>query len=335
MFRLCFQWGIGVCVVAAVAIFSARLAGEARPRDWLAFAAYSDAPLMQVFAVDLSARLVMSVMPQRNSCSAEAPDWSGDGRLVFVQSCDGNMRMMLLDFGTARLDPLVEGSFDLENPVWSSDGRIAVGLRESGLSELYIVDPATRHLSHVASSTNIYGAAAWSNDGRLAFSAWPDSGYRVYVREVDGSVKNVKWSNSNLPAWSSDGRLAYAQWNPTAFDNAVYVRDAAGDVKVADFNIFNDVISWSPNGQLTVVINADSQNRDIALLDPLTGGITPLVQHPAQDVGARWSRDGRFLAFVSNRARADDYSVYVLNVATGEIMGVSGGLSVMYAPVWA
>lgn len=328
MVRILLRLMLTLGFMSVTLVTAARAGGHLRSRDWLAFTALSENG-SQVYIVDLPARVVLNIPPAK-LCSELDPAWSQDGRLVFLQSCnDLYYDIVILDPLAAQTTNFLNDRFNVAAPVWSADGRIAFGSQQTGVFQLYIGDPLTGSASHVPNSANVYGAPVWSPDGRLAFTAWPDANYRVYVRDSNGTVNYVKWSNSNLPAWSDDGRLAYVQWNPTAFANAVFVDER----KIAEVNIFNDAISWSPDGKITLVLNADGQNRDIALLDPDTGVVSSLVQHPADERSPRWSPDGRRLAFLSNRDGV--FGVYVLDVATGVVERVSAGLTVVDAPAWA
>jgi Tol biopolymer transport system component len=89
------------------------------------------------------------------------------------------------------------------------------------------------------------------------------------------------------------------------------------------------------NGAIAVSLGPD---QDVVLLDPQTGASTQLVERHAggqeASLAMAWSPDGSRLAF-TDRREDGSVGVFVLEVASGDRVHVSGGLSDGDDPAWS
>ncbi|MDD8017662.1 MAG: S9 family peptidase [Bacteroidota bacterium] len=95
----------------------------------------------------------------------------------------------------------------------------------------------------------------------------------------------------------------------------------------------------SPNGKsvafvVTVVDKANNKtNSDIWLIPAAGGEAKQLTNSPKHDRHPRWSPDGKFIAFESNRNGS--YQIYLLNVATAETKQVTNIFSEANGAIWS
>lgn len=194
---------------------------------------------------------------------------------------------------------------------------------------------------------------AWSPDGRwLAFiardlgSSTPDL-YRLALIDRQGDpaqLERLTRDNTieSWPAYSPDGtRIVYVA------DMSLIALQKPVDLRVLDLttrqilpltsngaNLIEAAPDWSPDGQ-TIVFQArtaDSQNSDIYQV-PATGG-TPelLITSDADDIQPRFSPDGRYLVFSSNRT--GNWDVFIYEFATQTLYQVTTGVQTDVANDW-
>lgn len=330
-----------VCVAAVMLIVSARVLGEQRPRDWIAFLV---APVLDrsLYVVDVALNFRLNVSQISDpTCSESHPTWSHDGRLAFIRHCDDTVDITIVDFVSGQISHFAENaSFVLYgSPSWSSDGQIVFVVQESryvNQSEVRVGDPRSGWIN-VVHRTPASTEPQWSNDGRLAFAAPMSLGNLntkiLFIRDVDGTVNRVTppLSGLDLIGWSMDGaRLAYAYGRRQggAFIDVLDV--SAGDViAVVPFDGSLNPIGWSPDGRLTLT-DQSSGSREIVAIDlrsgekaQLTNGTQIFENFP------QWSSDGQLTFLAYNR---DGRLGVYINQANGQPVQVSGHLEVIAFP---
>jgi serine/threonine-protein kinase len=141
------------------------------------------------------------------------------------------------------------------------------------------------------------------------------------------------------PSWTPDGKALTFGWSPFAPDGAsrasIYTQPLDATTlphplvvpPLTDFFPYD----WSPDGRLFAYGKLTS-NFDILAISPEARGTTPLVASASNEISARFSPNGRWLAYVSDESGRKE--VYVRHVSRdGGRMQVSrdGGIE----PVWA
>src|SRR2546426_7708116 len=210
------------------------------------------------------------------------------------------MELMLVDVGSGGVAALPSGGAVKVEPRWSPDGMRLAWVSTAGTGHF---------LLH----------AAQVRDGRLAE-------IRTVVVDRKSAVPRYYYSpfdHGINPAWTPDGKsIVFVSNREVAHGTGDIVRTSA-DGAGSPETIRREETSWqarpdvSPDGtRLVYASYLGGQWHQLWLL-PLSGGYPiPLTYGEFDNVGPRWSRDGRRIAFISNRTGAT--SLWVVDVVSGE-----------------
>lgn len=199
-------------------------------------------------------------------------------------------------------------------------------------------------------------ATALPNTGvqTLYFVSPSNPGNRVPILEINSSTSLNVFLAKNGEA------LAYVKKDDNFRGNGLYIMDLSsgfsarmlpGDNPLVQRGIIVDP-DWSPDGSQLAVTVATGYDLDIFLYAKDGSGRANITEHGAFDFWPRWSPDGRFLAFVSDRERCPSWipgdaefcdasklafpssgQVYLIKLATGSVSRVSD-IEVAEPPYW-
>ncbi len=157
-------------------------------------------------------------------------------------------------------------------PRLSPEGsRVAVGIEEQE-TQLWLYDLAREVLTRVAFGGNVNLNAVWTPDGkRIAFASDKEGTTSIYWQPADGSGGLERLTTSE------------------------YARVP---------------MSWSANGQLLAFVEINpTTGYDIWVLQLTDRKAQPFLQTPSNESAPRFSRDGHWLAYVSDESGR--YEVYI------------------------
>ena len=270
------------------------------------------------------------------------PVFSPDGTTILyeVGGTDGSSRLSVVDlFG--------------ENRVFITDGAVRNVEKTDAQGKVTVTQEPIRFGSE--------NHPAWSPTRSLvAFAGLPPGGviHQIYVIALGGSaplaipITDNEFDNT-WPSWSPDGRrLVYV--TDRRAQGGVDLHIAAADGS-SDANLTfdgNDLIErapdWSPNTRSIVFEGTgpenyerdeyDAYDSDIYIIDDVNGGTPPRVLFPpptendgdeeegtqpetARDMLPRFSPDGRYIVFTSNRS--GNWEVYIFELATSQLFQVT------------
>jgi dipeptidyl aminopeptidase/acylaminoacyl peptidase len=225
------------------------------------------------------------------------PEISADGSQVayVVRRVDANRNIYISEIriaaapgGAARR--LAHGSDTDTHPRWSSDGRTLAFLsRREGTAQVYVASAGDAAPRRVTKSPTDVTEFAWSPDGQYV-------GYLAADRDAQREARQRR---------GDDARVGGEGYTPTR----LHIVPAGGGSDRTLTSTERHVLSfdWAPDGAKVVYAAQSSpQGRDAFHVDLYesevkSGRETPLVVQPGQDLAPAYSRDGRYVAFYSQR----------------------------------
>jgi TolB protein len=214
------------------------------------------------------------------------PDWSPDGKwIVYCSYQKDAIELWRLDVTTGKSHPLTESGAVNVEPRWSPDGR-----------KIAFVSTSYNKRFHIF--------AAEIQDGRLAnitrlTEETKSSLPRYYYASYDAEIN---------PVWSRDGKeILFVSNRGHIYGTGGFWRMAA-EPGATPQEIHYEETTWkarpdfSPDGSKIVYSSYLGRQWHQLCVMPATGGDAfPIAYGDWDETYARWSPDGRTLAFISNR----------------------------------
>jgi Tol biopolymer transport system component len=254
--------------------------------------------------------------------------WAPSGHLLFWR--EGSLMVAGLEPRTATLtsDPVAIaegiGYTGNEFATFSVSGTGLLVYQAGSLYESYTgmveVDAAGREIGK-GTETDYHQAMRLSHDGsRVAYTGADNS--TIWIRELARQTKTrFTFADGDHfePVWSPDDRwIAFITSRSGHFQ--IFRKAASGlgeeELLFESEQFVLNLYDWSLDGRylsLGVLDPASDTDRDIALLDLETGELELVVQTPFFEANARFSPDGRWLAYWS--AESGQFEVYVIPLA--------------------
>ena len=188
----------------------------------------------------------------------------------------------------------------------------------------------------------VYSDPRISPDGRrIALHLWDDEN-DVWVGDLArGTLTRATFSREEeeTPVWSPDGReIAYAAARGPGNPRALLTKAADGGTAAAERVVWTDpdhfhVTDWSADGRTILVeIRRSATSNDVLAIDVQAGTARPVAASSFRELQARFSPDGRWIAFTSNESgRADVYAMPFPALDRRVTVSTAGGVE----PVWA
>jgi len=252
--------------------------------------------------------------------------WSPDGKEV-IYSMQGSLWRQTV--GTTAARQIASGSGYLYQPDWSPDGRwVAYVAYDADAIELRMLDLTTGESIPITANRAVNVEPRWSPDGtRIAFvSSSYNRRWHIFTVAVNaGSVgamerltedhdsKSLRryyysdWDHYLSPAWSPDGgEIIFVSNRGRVHGTGGLWRMRAQAGATAREIRYEETTwkarpDWSPDGKRVLYSSYLGRQWHQLWIMPSEGGDPfPLTYGDFDATAARWSRDGRKIAFISN-----------------------------------
>jgi Tol biopolymer transport system component len=267
---------------------------------------------------------------QRFEGSNNKPDWSSDGRLIFLsrRGSTGAWAPRVLCVRSVETGEVSELRSKLDRVSWvrwSPDGwSLLAGARDSGGFGIYRIDVRTGEFNRIA-EMNLGWPAVWSRDGKAIFRLWQNDGAKtssILARDLETgrerelhSIAASSFYAAGL-ALSRDGRqLAFVVGDAESRAKVLKVMPAAGgearDLLREAQMTAPGVVAWTPDGLGLLVTKRSPGNSKIELwLISVQGGEPQKLNLTADDMRDLCLHpDGRHIAFTAGQ---DTSEVWVM-----------------------
>ena len=252
--------------------------------------------------------------------------WSTDGsKMAFVSERDGNQEIYVMNADGTGVTNVSNYSGRDGSPSLSPDGSKVVFLsRRNFVEDVYVVNANGTNLTNLTNSPTISeDSPQWSPDGTaIVFNR---SGMVAVMSATGSDVRTLTsegWADEF--AWSPDGkRIAFTR-NPTApgpVEEEVFVVNVNGTglANISNHPADDEQPQWSPAGDKIVFLSTRDGNNEIYVVNANGTGLRNLSNTAAAEgltgaqigFSARWSPDGRKIAFHTNRT--GNWEVFVMD----------------------
>lgn len=281
------------------------------------------------------------------------PAWSPDGRqFVFASDRSGNYDLWIHDWVSGDYTQITSDGAEDYMPSWSPDGReIAFAGTRGGVHGIYAIrleDRSERLLATVAGGR--VDAPSWGPGGDIVYHVTGGGGSRLEItgRSLTGGENafpfRASWRGGDIH-YVSDGKIRKRPAaGPAGGAPATIEFTATLVVNPASYTRRRrDVDSRSPRRALGIVgpaISPDGARVAFAALGDLfvapVGGGPPvnLTNDRFLDAEPAWSRDGRYLAWSSDRG-GSLLDIWIRDMTTGEARQLTRLPTSAMSPAWS
>lgn len=202
-------------------------------------------------------------------------------------------------------------------------------------SDIYVVQADSKvRVNFTSGEEGLNINPSWTSDGvAMAFQSDRDGNWEIYVF-YNGHTTNLTQNpaDDGNPAWSPDGTHIAFESNRSG-NWQIYTYQNNGITQVTKGTGDNHFPVWSPDNR-QIAFYSTPIGHQISLLDLTTGVTKTIVDMPAIGQFA-WSPDGTQIAFTSGVDENSYQDMYLLTVATGEIINLTNNAFGVEDPRWS
>lgn len=231
---------------------------------------------------------------------------------------------------TTRMQRLTFEGFDNGSPVWSRNG-VEIYFQSRTGNEYPTIKRVAWNGAYVQTLHRglVTGSMSLSPSGdRLAFAQYElvrNGGEQTDIYELNLNTQELKRLTFGLrardPDFAPDTNLLVFVSNHKGSNALELLNLTTGEIsRLAEpgFGTSYHTPRFSPNGRWVAVgVSQLGAYSDIQLIDNRTGWVLPITSDRANDLWPCWSRDGRFLFFVSDRTGI--FNLYAYSFAENQL----------------
>ncbi|GLW90684.1 amidohydrolase family protein [Actinokineospora globicatena] len=278
------------------------------------------------------------------------PAWSPDGtRIAFTSDRAGGEDIWTVDTRGGEPRRITTAATAESQPTWSPDGRGIAYVQGNTIESIDVATGAVTTL--VPAGQGTVAAPSWSPDGKsLSFLRIGPGGRTVQVWQA-GAIRQVgahtdvfpfpaRWSSPDELVYGANGAIVVTQASSGAsktvpFRATFTLKRDHYEPKARDFDTrrpqpVRGIVgpALSPDGR-SVVFKALND----LWVAPLGGVPKQITSDSAYEIDPAWSRDGKQIAYASDKAGTED--LYVLDLATNQHRRITTIDGAEYAPAWS
>lgn len=199
---------------------------------------------------------------------------------------------------------------------WGNDGRLYFNDTSGNQSYIGSVDSDKGSLIRQLTSNNSDWHPVLTKDGKmLYFTRYESTGPYIWSKNLEtGELTNCTRGFSPVPVGDENYKILCVRNSPKN-NSEIWLLDLKnGDetLLLTDPDKGFSSPAISPNGEWVLVVGNslssinNKQNTDLYAVKIDGTQLTQITYHPANDCSPVWSKDGRYIYFISSRANKDE-----------------------------
>jgi Tol biopolymer transport system component len=292
----------------------------------IVFTSDKDGEKYNVYTLDAE-RVEPKMVYAAGEADVRQPAISPDGSTLAVSARlpdqTGELRLVDLKIGSERT--IAESENNNLGPSWSPDGRfIAFNCKLSGNTEICTIDPASRKTVNLTVDPSRDTNATWSPDGHeIIFASDRDGNSEAFslfrMSATGAGQRRVSAKNGYEmePAWGPDGKVYFSgdRIDGTNLGLDIMALDVAAPEKeliIASRRLHDTSAAVSADGTKIAFVSESDGNSELYLMNSDGSALVRLTRNQAQDLSPKFSPEGRYLLFSSNRSGR--YAIYRIDL---------------------
>ena len=234
-----------------------------------------------------------------------------------------------------------------KDSVEASKEKIAFVTDRDGNPEIYVMDIDGKNPENLTNDDSLDFSPSWSPiNAQLYFYSKRAGNAEIYSLDIERKKVNRLTNhpaNDVLPVPSPNGELILFMSDRDSLSRNVYIMNKDGsNVRALTKNQFyEESPDWSPAGQKIIFTRqlrdstdtSHAANGEIHIMNTDGGSVQRLTNKPGYDSGAKFSPDGKKIAFYG--FDNDRWDLYIMDADGSNLFNVTNDPIECYSPDWS